>query len=133
MGRAEPAEEEAGVTTYFVSGHLDLTMDAFREHYAPLIAATIAEDPDASFVVGDARGCDLMAQLYLRDAHALRVQVFHMLAKPRNNVGGFPTIGGFGSDGTRDAAMTEASDADIAWVRPGRQGSGTAANLARRY
>jgi hypothetical protein len=56
-----------------------------------------------------------------------------MLEKPRNNVGGFPTIGGFGSDDARDAAMTAASDADIAWVRPGRTSSGTAANLARRY
>jgi hypothetical protein len=121
------------VTTYFISGHLDVTMDEFREHYAPRIAAALADDPDAAFVVGDARGCDLMAQLYLRDARALRVQVFHMLVLPRNNVGGFPTVGGFPSDDTRDTAMTNASDADIAWVRPGRTSSGTAANLARRY
>lgn len=119
------------MTTYFISGHLDLTMDEFRERYAPRLAAAIAED--AAFVVGDARGCDLMAQLYLRDARAVRVQVFHMLEAPRNNVGGFPTVGGFSTDAARDAAMTEASDADIAWVRPGRTNSGTAANLARRY
>jgi hypothetical protein len=121
------------MTTYFVSGHLDLTMDEFREHYAPRIAAALSEDRDSAFVVGDARGCDLMAQMCLRDARALRVQVFHMLEKPRNNVGGFPTIGGFATDADRDAAMTAASDKDIAWVRPGRQHSGTAANLARRY
>ena len=121
------------MTTYFVSGHLDLTMDEFREHYAPRITTALAEDPDTAFVVGDARGCDLMAQLCLRDARALRVQVFHMLEAPRNNVGGFPTVGGYASDGDRDAAMTAASDADIAWVRPGRTRSGTAANLARRY
>ena len=121
------------MTTYFVSGHLDLTMDEFREHYAPKIAKALSVDADAAFVVGDARGCDLMVQLYLRDARALRVQVFHMLEKPRNNVGGFPTIGGFLTDAARDTAMTDASDADIAWVRPGRDGSGTAANLARRY
>lgn len=121
------------MTTYFVSGHLDLTMDEFRDHYAPRIMSVIADDADASFVVGDARGCDLMAQICLRDARALRVQVFHMLERPRNNVGGFPTVGGFTSDGERDAAMTAVSDADIAWVRPGRTSSGTAANLARRY
>lgn len=121
------------MTTYFVSGHLDVTMDEFREHYAPRLTKILAEDPDASFVVSDARGCDLMAQLYLRDAHALRVQVFHMSVAPRNNVGGFPTIGGFSSDNARDTAMTNASDVDIAWVRPGRNGGGTAANLARRY
>jgi hypothetical protein len=121
------------MTTYFVSGHLDLTLDEFRAHYAPRITAAIADDVDAAFVVGDARGCDLMTQLYLRDARAVRVQVFHMFEKPRNNVGGFPTVGGFTSDNARDTALTEASDADIAWVRPGRTSSGTAANLARRY
>lgn len=121
------------MTTYFVSGHLDLTVDEFRGHYAPRIAAALSEDPDAAFVVGDARGCDLMAQLHLRNARALRVQVFYALDRPRNNVGGFPAVGGFASDGDRDAAMTAASDADIAWVRPGRTSSGTAANLARRY
>jgi hypothetical protein len=119
------------MTTYFVSGHLDLTLDEFRDHYAPRIATAISED--AAFVVGDARGCDLMAQMYLRDARARSVQVFHMLEKPRNNVGGFSTIGGFPTDDARDAAMTAASDRDIAWVRPGRGNSGTAANLARRY
>ena len=119
------------MTTYFVSGHLDLTLDEFREHYAPRLDAALAAD--ASFVVGDARGCDLMTQLYLRDARAQRVQVFHMLTAPRHNVSGFPTVGGFPSDGERDRAMTAASDADIAWVRPGRTTSGTAANLARRY
>ena len=121
------------MTTYFVSGHLDLTLEEFREHYAPRIAAVLAEDADTAFVVGDARGCDLMAQLCLRDARALRVQVFHLLGRPRNNVGGFPTVGGFATDDDRDAAMTGASDADIAWVRPDRTSSGTAANLSRRY
>lgn len=118
--------------TYFISGHLDLTVDEFREHYAPRIAAAIAEE-DAAFVVGDARGCDLMAQLHLRDARVLRVQVFHMFESPRNNVGGFPTVGGFTTDEARDEAMTARSDKDIAWVRPGRKNSGTAANLSRRY
>lgn len=119
------------MTTYFVSGHLDLTVEEFRAHYAPRIAAAIAAD--AAFVVGDARGCDLMTQLCLRDGRAQRVQVFHMFTAPRNDVGGFPAVGGFASDDARDAAMTTASDADIAWVRPGRTRSGTAANLARRY
>jgi hypothetical protein len=119
------------MTTYFISGHLDLTMDEFREHYAPRLAGAIAED--GAFVVGDARGCDLMAQLYLLEARAVRVQVFHMFTSPRNNVGGFPTVGGYSSDAERDTAMTAASDADIAWVRPGRTSSGTAANLSRRY
>jgi hypothetical protein len=128
--RLVAAPNTDAMATYFVSGHLDLSMDEFREHYAPQLDVAIVDD--AAFVVGDAKGCDFMAQLYLWDARALRVQVFHMLAAPRNNVGHFPMVGGFASDADRDAAMTAASDADIAWVRPGRESSGTATNLARR-
>jgi hypothetical protein len=117
--------------TYFVSGHLDLTMDEFREHYVPRLEVAVREE--AAFVVGDARGCDRMTQMYLKDAHALRVQVFHMFEAPRHNANGFPTVGGFQTDSARDEAMTNHSNADIAWVRPGRKNSGTAANLARRY
>ena len=91
------------MTTCFVSGHLDLTVDEFRAHYAPRIATVLTDDADTAFVVGDARGCDLMAQLCLRDARTLRVQVFHMFDKPRNNVGGFPTVGGFSSDSAQRA------------------------------
>lgn len=114
--------------TYFISGHLDLTRAEFDEHYVPQIDAALAGD--AKFVVGDARGADCLAQMYLSRRKA-SARVFHMLEGPRNN-SGFPTVGGFQDDGARDAAMTAASDADIAWVRPGREKSGTARNLQRR-
>jgi hypothetical protein len=92
-----------------------------------------AFDEGASFVVGDARGCDLQAQDWLLFAQCPpeRVKVYHMFEAPRNNAG-FPTVGGFKSDLERDEAMTAASTDDIAWVRPGREGSGTARNLKRR-
>lgn len=115
------------MTTYFVSGHLDITPDEFAEHYmARLIRANAA---GASFVVGDAPGCDTIAQQFLRDQD---ITVFHMFTSPRNNPAGLPTRGGFTSDEERDRAMTAASDDDIAWVRPGRENSGTARNLIRR-
>lgn len=57
----------------------------------------------ANFVVGDASGADAMALKYSRRLH----------------------VG-------RDLSMTVSSDKDIAWVRPGREKSGTAKNLARR-
>ena len=57
--------------------------------------------------------------------------VYHMLASPRNNAG-FPAIGGFASDTEHDARMTADSDQDIAWVRPGREKSGTQKNIDRR-
>jgi hypothetical protein len=119
------------MTTYFISGHLDLTQAEFTEHYKPRIDVAIAEG--ASFVVGDARGTDAMAMLYLANIRAgtASVTVFHMLTEPRHNAS-FPTCGGFKTDDERDAAMTAASNADIAWVRPGREKSGTARNLARR-
>lgn len=124
------------MTTYFISGHLDLTLDEFHEHYRPKLTEAIAEG--ASFVVGDALGADWLSQALLKRReqqlarHGCEVIVYHMLESPRHNEG-FPTCGGFKSDKERDMAMTAASDADIAWVRPGREKSGTAKNLKRRH
>lgn len=113
----------------FVSGHLDLLAEEFDAHYLPQIAAAVAQG--CRFIVGDARGADLLFQQHAH-AHGLEVTVFHMFDRPRHNVGEFPVVGGFTSDATRDAAMTTASTRDIAWVRPGRERSGTAKNLKRR-
>lgn len=113
----------------FVSGHLDLTEDEFHEHYKPTLADYIRAE--AYFVVGDARGADSRAQDFFRYRSYNRVTVYHMLERPRYNAG-FATVGGFGSDTERDTAMTQASDVDVAWVRPGRETSGTARNIARR-
>ena len=122
--------------TVFISGPLDLTEEEFREHYMPAILNAWCYL--ASFVVGDARGADAMAQIYLRsladsdsDNVGGLIVVYHMFAKPRHNMG-FMTVAGFQTDEERDAAMTATSDRDIAWVRPGRDKSGTAKNLARR-
>ena len=126
----------------FVSGHLDLTVEEFNEHYVPELRELYLQG--YSFVVGDAPGCDLMAQQFLTDIDRgfrnkrPEVTVFHMLEKPRNLYcrymdEPFPTRGGYGTDETRDAAMTAASDIDVAWVRPGkRKNTGTAKNLVRR-
>lgn len=112
----------------FVSGHLDLTPEEFAQHYIRRLRQAVSAGH--SFVVGDARGADTFAQAWLSKCSD-QVTVFHMLGKPRVSYG-FPLCGGFTSDEERDAAMTAASDIDIAWVRPGRERSGTAKNLARR-
>lgn len=112
---------------YFISGHLDLTQQEFDEHYAPRIREVIGT---SLFIIGDARGADAMAQEFVLK-NGGRAIVFHMFDSPRNNAG-FPTRGGFETDKERDAAMTKSSDADLAWVRPGREKSGTAKNLKRR-
>jgi hypothetical protein len=114
--------------TVFVSGHLDLTQAEFEEHYILKLRECLSQG--MPFVVGDAPGCDTMTQVWLRENHAT-VTVYHMLEAPRNH-NGFPCKGGYYTDEARDAAMTWCSDVDVAWVRPGREKSGTARNLARR-
>ena len=116
------------MTTFFISGHLDLTQEEFDLHYMPRIKSAL--EAGADFVVGDARGADYMAQVYLA-TYPASTTVYHMLVSPRNNVG-FPAIGGFKTDEERDRMMTQDSDRDIAWIRPGRSKSGTAKNLQRR-
>ena len=114
----------------FISGHLDLTSEEFALHYKPQIDHYLCYQP--RFIIGDARGADSMAQEYLNSMDYTNVTIYHMFTSPRNNIGNYPTVGGFKTDSERDEAMTEASDIDIAWIRPGREKSGTAENLARR-
>jgi len=112
----------------FISGHLDLTQAEFDEHYRQQIDNALSKNQ--GFVVGDARGADTLAQQYLLDK-TKAVVVYHMFESPRNNAG-FPTRGGFQSDKERDEQMTRNSHQDIAWVRIGREKSGTRKNLDRR-
>ena len=114
--------------TNYVSGHLDLTVEEFNAHYRPAFDEALARGD--SFVVGDARGTDSMTQNYLL-GKTTAVVVYHMFTTPRNNAG-FKTLGGFLSDEERDAQMTADSDQDIAWVRLGREKSGTQKNIDRR-
>jgi hypothetical protein len=114
--------------TAFISGHRDATKEEFQLHYIPPILAAL--NAGAQFVVADYEGVDAMAQEFL---HALgaQVTVYHMGDTPR--VALFASRkGGFFTDEERDAAMTCDSRQDIAWIRPGKEFSGTAQNLARR-
>lgn len=114
--------------THFISGHLSLSESEFEAHYRPAIDQALARGD--AFVVGDARGADAMAQNYLfskTDA----VVVYHLFVRPRHNAG-FRTVGSFTTDEERDRQMTADSDQDIAWVRPGRETSGTQKNRDRR-
>jgi hypothetical protein len=127
--------------TYFVSGHLDISPEEFKEHYVEALDTALASG--AHFVVGDARGTDAMAQEYLK-GKTTHVTVYHQQTFPRNNKGSFPVCGGFENDGARDEAMTLASDVDIVWVRSvdsqkklygpkyRKRTSGTEKNLKRR-
>ncbi len=131
-------------SAYFVSGHLDLTKEEFEEHYVPRLREALVSG--GCFVVGDAPGCDYMAQRWIATATAgsrPSYWVYHMLEHPRHCYGtGYGShdeataekartrygkampegllglVGGFKGDEERDAAMTAASDYDILWVRP---------------
>lgn len=116
----------------FISGHLDVTELEFAQHYVPKIE--MAMKVGHHFVIGDARGTDnFAANLLMRvfSEEPSRVTIYHMWNAPRFSTQ-FPLSGGYRSDDARDEAMTIASDYDIAWVRPGRERSGTANNLWRR-
>jgi hypothetical protein len=119
--------------TAFISGHIHVLDGEFDQHYKKKIEEDAANGH--SFVVGDANGVDSAAQSLLKDIlgeSSPRVKVYHMFNSPRNNKGNFATVGGFNNDEERDAAMTAASDYDIAWVRAGKEKSGTAKNIKRR-
>ncbi len=122
-----------------ISGHLDLTVEEFQEHYSEKIKQAIEQGH--KFVVGDARGADAMAQRYLvlmRLSCDIDLTVYHMFTIPRNNWGTWKTKGGFTKDDGKDSQMTTDSDYDIAWVRPEKHSSvsgrvsGTEANIVRR-
>ena len=117
------------VPVVFVSGHLDLTREEFYEHYVPVLLPLVASH---HFIVGDAEGCDALAQEFLSSFNATYV-IYHMFKAPRNCYDRWVALfGGFKSDSERDEAMTRASSLDVAWIRPGRENSGTAKNLKRR-
>jgi hypothetical protein len=115
---------------YFISGHRDITEEEFIKYYEPKIWNAINEE-GSKFVVGDCKGVDSMAQKFLKVMGVKDVKVYHMFEEPRYNVG-FDTVGEFRSDIERDFNMTLNSNEDIAWVRKGKERSGTAQNIARR-
>lgn len=123
-------------TTYFISGHRNITEKEFKDNYAPAIMRAAAED-HSTFVIGDYYGVDIMAQNYLVDILHInpdRITVYHMFEAPRNkNPKITKTKGGFTTDSERDSQMTNDSQVDIAFVRDEKQMSGTGENLLRRH
>lgn len=116
----------------FVSGHLTLTQQEFDDHYKDKIDEALKQNH--LIIVGDARGCDFMTQQYVANqGHVNKLRVFHMFHSPRCLVEGAQVCAcGFESDEQRDESMTAHSTYDIAWVRHGRETSGTQKNLDRR-
>ena len=121
---------------YFISGHRDLTWEEFAKWYAPAISRTLSTDNGATFVVAECEGADRMAQDYLLACGVapIGITVYHMLKSPRYLANkSMRSVGGFTSDLQRDEAMTKNSDYDIAFIRKGKETSGTAQNILRRW
>lgn len=120
---------------FFISGHVDATYKEFMEIYAPAIKKAI-ESYDADFYIGDCDGVDILAQNYLVDilnVNPNRITVCHMLEKPTNlNPKIKNVVSNFKTHEERDSFMTSMTDEDIAFVRDGKEQSGTAKNLIRR-
>lgn len=137
MKKMDMLREDFYKNTYFISGHRDITEEEFEINYKVAIDYALYENPNARFVIGDYQGVDIMAQNYLLDQIGIepeRVTVYHMFDAPRNkNEKVINLFGGFKTDEERDAAMTEVSAHDIAFVRDHTKISGTATNILRRY
>lgn len=127
---------------YFISGHRDITLREFDLYYEPTISRLLSSSKDreeaVTFVVGDCVGVDKMAIDYLINAHSkgykFNLMVYHMFLSPRVKVPSWAnTVGGFSNDIARDTAMTVVSNIDIAWIRKGKEKSGTAQNILRRW
>ena len=121
---------------FFISGHRDITEAEFNKYYLTALFRAI-DNYDAYFVVGDYYGVDIMAQNYLVNVLKINpehITVYHMFEKPRNLNSKITNLkGGYKDDIERDSAMTNESDEDIAFIRKGKEASGTAQNILRRY
>lgn len=126
--------------TYFISGHRDLTQEEFDKHYIPTLENILKNDTMADFVVGDWEGCDTMAlewlilhrdhpDVYVYYVDNVRVTFFGEKLTNFYNIMLRPCT----SYDECDSRMTQDSDFDIAWIRPGREDSHTAMNIKRRY
>ena len=119
---------------YFISGHRDLLQSEFNETYVPKIDRVLKADPYAEFVIGDYEGVDIAAQRYIASlGFSSKITVYHMFDSPRFIASqDIKTVGGFKDDISRDSAMTNVSDFDIAFYRKSKGNSGTFQNIKRR-
>jgi hypothetical protein len=129
-------EKNIKMKTYFISGHGSTTFEEWFLSYKPLIDNALKLD--SSFILSDFRGTDILTMEYLKNKTP-KVIITHCFENPQYQVDivgllskNWTYIGNFQSEVERDIFMTENSDEDIAWVREGREKSGTAKNIKRR-
>ena len=115
-----------------VSGHTDLSIEEFNEHYRERIMDAInAGDP---IIVGGASGADRLTQELCHSLQYYNVTVSDKGQQDNRITELFSHASGFETYALRDSFMTKNSDSDIAYVRPNPMalGSGTQCNIHRR-
>ena len=123
---------------YFISGHRDLTIKEFEEHYVPQINKVLVSDSHAHFKIGDWEGCDNLAFNYILKRinrnQLITIYCVDQVRLPKYSEQ-YPNIISYKykTYDECDASMTYDSEFDIAWIRPGRENSHTANNIRRRY
>lgn len=70
---------------------------------------------EAEVLVSDAQGVDLAVQTILAGEGYPHVMVYHRGARPRNNLGEWPTVAIPGSYTDKDRAMCQAADCALAF------------------
>lgn len=120
-------------TTYFISGHRDLTEEEFNIHYASKIRKSNAQSPSCGYILGDASGCDKLAQEFLRKIGVSpeRICIHHVESKQPANKYKY-NLHSHSTESARRNYMTHVSTSDIAWVRPGCEDSEVRNNILRR-
>lgn len=106
--------------TYFISGHIDLDILEFDQYYKPVIDSLLLNE-NSQFVIGDAQGADTMAREYLANRiDKSRIKIYTLnIKKLKKILPEYTVIGGqFKNHDEKDAAMTNVSIDDIAYVRP---------------
>ena len=113
------------MTTYFCSGHSDLTDDEFKSYYVPQIMSILDDEPESYFIMSDYRGTDLKCcEFLLSFILPENITIYHLhdyiTDSMQEIIISYPSIniaGGYASGRERDHNMTLRSDADVLWLR----------------
>lgn len=116
------------MNTAHISGHLELSDENFIKYYVPEINKYI--DLQYGFVIGGAKGVDLMAQEYLLKFPNITVTIYDIANRDNRIDKRYNHKNSYKNFTDADIAMTNDSTVDIAFIT--RKESGTARNLLRR-
>lgn len=118
---------------YYISGYNDIT-DAEFEYYKRRIRIANAHNPNCTFILGDASGCDRLAQEYLRTigVSPARITIYYKKTSPTPVNKYNYKLCKCGDDNEKFSTMIYSSTDNIAYVRSGDTDSVPAQSVKRR-